>query len=483
LSATKSNATDGVTHLVDRLSSISNLAAIPQIELKWLVENGHFAVYEVGVIIGPKGKRIDNLWIILSGKIAIRVDRGAGPRLVAEWRTGEVTGMLPYSRMSGPPGDNYVEEKAELLAIDVKLFPEMIHYCPFFTAYTVHRMLDRVRNFNTSDLQDEKMISLGRLSAGLAHELNNPASATVRDAKLLLKGLESIDTASRAIGAAKLTDAQFSKIVDIRAICQTDSDTVLSPIEKADHQDKITDWLENRQVNASFAVPLADTAITIKQLDKLSEVVPDNALEVTVNWIVASCSTKALATEIEHTATQIYKVVDGVKKFTYMGNRAEKEFVHVEPGIRDTLSVLIAKTKSKNAAITFEITAKLPRVFANGSDLNQIWFSLLDNALDAICESGNIHIEASFELNRVVVGIVDDGPGIPSDDISRVFDPFFTTKAPGHGTGLGLDIAQRLLRRYHGDISVQSDPGRTEFRVSLLVTKPEISKGSSETKS
>jgi signal transduction histidine kinase len=469
--------------LIENLASLSNLAEIPRNELKWLAKHGRIAVYEVGTILGPKGQRIYNLWIILSGKIAIRVDRGVGPRLVTVWRPGEVTGMLPYSRMSGPPGDNYIEEKAELLAIDVKLFPEMIHHCPSFTAFTVHSMLDRVRNFNTSDLQDEKMISLGKLSAGLAHELNNPASATVRDAKLLLEGLASVDTASRAIGAAKLTKEQFSKIEEIHRACQAESDTSMSPIQKADHQDKITDWLERQQMTPTFAVPLADTPITIKQLDKLAKVIPGNALEVTLKWIVTSCTTRSLATEIEHTATQIYKVVNGVKKFTYMGNLAEKEFVDVEPGIRDTISVLIAKTKSKSAAIILEIDANLPRVYANGSDLNQVWFSLLDNALDAISNSGIIRVEVSSELDRVNVRIIDDGPGMASDIIANIFDPFFTTKPPGQGTGLGLDIARRLLRRYNGDISVHSEPGRTEFSVSLLITKPEIAKGESKMRS
>jgi signal transduction histidine kinase len=468
-------ATDMPSQLIDRLASIPNLAGIPRKELKWIVENGHFAIYEVGTIIGPKGKRINNLWIILSGKIAIRVDRGVGPRLVTEWRTGEVTGMLPYSRMSGPPGDNYVEEKAELLAIDVKLFPKMIHHCPSFTAYTVHNMVDRARNFNTSDLQDEKMISLGKLSAGLAHELNNPASATVRDAKVLLVDLANMDAASRALGATSLTDMQFKKIEKIRAACLAKSDdSLLSPIQKSDHQDKITDWLVCHRLSIAFALPLADTSITIGQLDKLANSIPGEALDITLNWIVTSCTTHSLAVEIEHAATQIYKVVDAVKKFTYMGNLAEKEFVDVEPGIRDTISILISKAKSKSAAISLDMAKELPHVYANGSDLNQVWFSLLDNALDAISNSGNIRIEACSEMNRVVVRIVDDGPGIASDVISKIFDPFFTTKPPGHGTGLGLEITRRLLRQYQGDISVHSHPGRTEFRVSLLAAKPAI---------
>jgi signal transduction histidine kinase len=159
-----------------------------------------------------------------------------------------------------------------------------------------------------------------------------------------------------------------------------------------------------------------------------------------------------------------------------MGAVAEREFVDVEPGIRDTLSILVAKTKNKNAEITLEFAADLPRVYANGGDLNQVWFSLLDNALDAISESGMINITACSEQKRVIVNIVDDGPGITPDVISRIFDPFFTTKPPGHGTGLGLDISRRLLRRYHGDISVKSLAGRTEFQVSLLVDKPAVVK-------
>jgi signal transduction histidine kinase len=248
----------------------------------------------------------------------------------------------------------------------------------------------------------------------------------------------------------------------------------LTPIQRADHQDKITDWLESHRLDPAFAMPLADTDMTIAQLDDLAKAIPGDALAVPFQWIVASCTTHSLATEIEHATTKIYKVVDAVKKFTYMDNLAEKGFIDVEPGIRDTLSVLIAKKNAKSATITFDIEANIPRVCGNGSDLNQIWFSLLDNALDAIPKSGNIRIEARLELNKVVVGIVDDGPGIPSDIVSRIFDPFFTTKPPGQGTGLGLDIARRLLRRYHGDISVQSQPGRTEFRVSLEMGKPVI---------
>ena len=157
--------------LVDRLAALPNLAGIPREELEWLAAHGNFELREAGRVVAPKGKQIENLWVILSGHISARVDRGAGPRRVIGWRTGEVTGMLPYSRMKAPPGDIFVEEAIELLTIHEKHFPEMVHRCPAFTGHTVHLMLDRTRRFNASDLQEEKMISRGKLPSGLTHEL------------------------------------------------------------------------------------------------------------------------------------------------------------------------------------------------------------------------------------------------------------------------------------------------------------------------
>jgi signal transduction histidine kinase len=306
------------------------------------------------------------------------------------------------------------------------------------------------------------------MAAGLAHELNNPASATVRGAKLLLAGLADADAAVRALTGIALTDAQR------RAIERVFSASVTvpvrperSPLESADREEEISDWLARHRASPALAAPLAESALEIPSLDDLANELSGDALGAVLRWLAWKSSTQSLAGDVERAASRISDLVGAVKRFTYMDNLAGPEIVDVEAGLRDTLGVLAAKVKSKNATVTLEAEADLPRVHAAGAELNQVWLQLVDNALDAIGPAGHIDIRASLELDRVTVRVIDDGPGIAPDAISRIFDPFFTTKEPGQGTGLGLEITRRLVRRCHGDITVQSRPGRTEFRVSL----------------
>lgn len=461
------------TDLIDRLGRLPRWDGIPREELAWLAAHGSQAAHPAGTMLGPRGQRIEYLWIILSGQVVARVDRGAGPRRVGQWQVGDVTGMLPYSRMTGPPGDTYAEEAAELLTIHERHFHDMACQCPAFTALTVRAMLDRARNFNTSDLQDEKMISLGKLSAGLAHELNNPASAAVRGARGLLATLAYSDGASRALGASGLSDELLAAIDRTRAACLKASDgPLLSPIEQADREDAISDWLARHQANPALAAALAETTVSIDTLDELAGLTSPGTLGAALDWIAASCSTHALAVDIERAATRIHDLVAAVKRFTHMDNLAGPEFVPVEDGLRDTIRVVASKAKSKAATVRIDVEPDLPNVRAAGGELNQIWLNLIDNALDAIPESGHIDISARRELDHVVVRVVDDGPGIPPDVLPRIFDAFFTTKPPGQGTGLGLDITRRLLRRFQGDVTVDARPGRTEFRVSLVAEPP-----------
>ena len=457
-------------NLIDRLAkTLSHIDGISREELEWLVNHGELEFNEANSLIAEKGKRIPKLWIILSGLIVVKRDHGAGPRRVAQWGPGEVSGMLPYSRMKGPAGDNFIEVGGEFLTIHEKYFPEMVHLCPVFTAYTVHSMIDRARSFNTSDLHAEKMISLGKLAAGLAHELNNPASAAIQSAKWLRTELDKLESASHALSAARLSDDLINKIKQFQSACMVKSTrSVLSPIQMSEHEDKISDWLLQHNIEATLAEPLSATSVTIDRLNELAKMITGDKISIVLNWIAASCTTRSIAEDIEKSTARISELVSAIKRFTYMDKLAGLEYIELEGGIRDTIKIIDSKVKSKEAVINIEIESNLPRVQASGGELNQIWINLIDNALDAISNNGRIDITARREKDKVVVCIIDNGTGIPQDIISRIFDPFFTTKPTGQGTGLGLDVTRRYLHQSHGDITVESQPGRTEFRVSLL---------------
>ena len=464
----------GAPTLVDRLSALPELSWVPAGELAWLVAHGELRSGPPGAVIGPAHQRIPDLWVIVSGTVAVHIDRGSGPRRVIVWGPGEVTGMLPYSRMTGPPGDNVLEEASEWLSIPDTLFPELIVHCPVFTAHTVHLMLDRARRFNASDLQAEKMAALGKLAAGLAHELNNPASATVRSATLLLQGLRDADRASTRLGEAGLSASERDALERILGQCTDAGSTgVPSALELADREDAIADWLDRHGCDPSDAPALAETAVTLDQLDALAEVLAPGHLPPALRRTAVGCATTALARDIQRAATRIHELVAAVKRFTYMDRLAGPEPVDVAAGLRDTIAVLSSRARTRNAQVVLQVDEGVPPALATGGELNQVWLNLIDNALDAVDAGGRVEIRVGTELDRVVVRVVDDGSGIPPEVLPHVFDPFFTTKAPGEGTGLGLDICRRILRQYRGDLSVESVPGRTEFRVSLRAAEPD----------
>jgi len=459
--------------LVDRLAALPPLREIPREELEWLAEHGELMTFQPGSVVSATGEAIDRLWIVLEGNVEIAVDRGTGPKRVMSWRTGDVSGKLPFSRMVGSPGDNVVVEPTEVLGVHVKHAPELVRRCPGFTAHCVHLMLDRARRFNASDLQDEKMVSLGKLAAGLAHELNNPASATIRGAKQLLESLTETDAILRALAAASLTEDLVRTIEEVRIACLARPGSgVMSPIERADREDAIAEWLERHRCDVSHAARLAETAVSLEALDALAKVAEGDTLHAALRWITTACQVHSLAGDIEQAATQIHELVAAVKRFTYMDHLTASELVDVEGGLRDTVRVFASKARSKDITITIDVEPDLPPVRASGPALNQVWSNLLDNALDAVPKDGHIEVRALREVDQVLVTVIDDGPGIPPDVLPWIFDPFYTTKPPGQGTGLGLDIARRLLRQNHGDITVDSRPGRTAFTVRLAVGSP-----------
>jgi signal transduction histidine kinase len=456
------------TDLVSRLAAHRMLGSAPRDQLAWLAAHGTLRRFEVGDQVSQMGESLRALYVVLSGYVIIRVDRGAGPRKVMEWHGGDVSGLLPYSRLTNPPGRVTVEEPTEILMVDRECFPEMISRCHEVTAILVHAMLDRARRFTKSDLHDEKMVSLGRLSAGLAHELNNPASALERSAKELSARLFELEASALALGAAHLTPEQLAAIGPVRTQCGTPGErAALSPLERAEREEAVADWLGGRGLSSDIAEALAETAITVEHLDRLAGALDDDSLGFALRSIGASCRTRLLALEVEAAARRIHKLVAAIKGFTYMDQSTDPVPVTLGQGLSDTISVLGGKARRKSVTVTLQIPEDLPPVQGFGGDLNQVWMNLIDNAIDAVPESGRVEVSAACRDDSVVVRVVDDGPGIPEEQRERIFEPFFTTKPQGQGTGLGLDIARRLVEEHEGQIEVDSRPGRTEFRVIL----------------
>jgi signal transduction histidine kinase len=460
------------TELVERLAAHRTLGSAPRAELEWLASHGSLVQLKKGDVVSSKSAAVENLIIMLSGRVAIFVQRGVGRQRIMEWRAGDVTGMLPYSRLSNPPGDSFVQEDCELLAVHRDQFPELIHQCHDVTTLLVHSMLDRARAFTSSGLHDEKMVSLGKLSAGLAHELNNPASAIERSAALLVKRLEEAEQAARTLGATRLSEAQLAAVDALRTSClATPVQGIRSPLQQADREEAIADWLDHHGLDMGLAESLAETAVTTHALERVAGAIDGSALHAALRSAAAGCAVRSIAAEIQEASMRISGLVIAIKGYTHMDQAVVAESMDLLPGLRNTVAVLRSKARDKSAAVSIEAEPDLPRVRGFAGELNQIWGNLIDNALDAIPDAGRIEIRANRDHDHVVVRIVDNGGGIPESIRQRIYDPFFTTKPMGHGTGMGLEIVRRLVLHNDGEITFESQPGRTEFRIALPIAQ------------
>jgi signal transduction histidine kinase len=457
--------------LVDRLAEHKTLSAVPRTELEWLAAHGSIQKLDTGEVLSVKGHQVEALYIILSGRLALFVDRGAGPHKVIEWHAGDVAGMLPYSRLVAPPGDSTALEPLEVLAIPRDHLRAMTRECFDVTSVLVHNMIDRARLFTSSDLQNEKMISLGKLSAGLAHELNNPASAIERCASMLEDCIEDVEETTRGLAAATLSDAQIAAVDMVRASCMAKQKGVRSPLEQLDREEAIAEWLANHGLDTVCAGTLADTEVTLESLNLLVATVERPALDAMVRWTASGCAVRNLASKIQDCSMHISSLVTAVKGFTHMDQANVSEPVNLGPGMGNAVAVLNSKACEKLVVVRLELEPGLPKARGFAGELTQIWGILLDNALDAVASGGRVEVLAIRENQNVVVRIIDDGPGITEEVHDRIFDPFFTTKPQGHGTGLGLDIVRRLVRHNDGAIDFESRPGRTEFRVRLPIAE------------
>ena len=341
-----------------------------------------------------------------------------------EWRGGDVGGLLPYSRMVSPPGDSVAQEPTEIFAIPREDLGAMIRDCHELTSLLVHKMLDRSRVFVSSGLQDEKMLSLGKLSAGLAHELNNPVAAIARNAALLGERLDDAERAARAVSAAGLTEAQVDAIDALRACMPVAASgqrkcivpSTLTPIQRARRESEIEDWLDDHGVDCrSRGTAGRDRGDARRARSRAAAILDGAALAPALRSVAAGCVVREIASEIHSAARRISGLVTAIKGFTHMDQAVVAEPVDLTSSLGHTVAVLNAKAKQKSTAVTVHVEPGLPLVRGFAGELNQIWANLIDNALDAIPDGGRVEVTATREQQDVVVRVIDNGPGIPAD--------------------------------------------------------------------
>ncbi|HEY0244851.1 MAG TPA: ATP-binding protein [Mucilaginibacter sp.] len=456
------------------LQTIEALKDVPVEQLHWLYEHSAVQELETGAHIFDTQDLIKGTFIIIEGKFRICIVQGEGLREVAVFEPKSITGYLPFSRGKSFPGFGEVLEHLKYLFLPVEKAEEMIRTQFELTQALVHVMTTRVRDFTAFQQQNEKMMALGKLSAGLAHELNNPAAAVVRGAASLLQHLKLAPETFKKIMAAKISVADVDYVSDklFAVLCRTEM-VELTMMQRSSLEDDLLDWMDeyNMPNRHEIAENLVDFGFTVVDLEDLKRHISAEALPPVLGWINNNLVTEKMVIDMEAASRRIADLVGAVKNFTHMDQGQGKQYADIHKGIRNTLTMLQHKIRHCNVQVIEQFDKTLPEVNAMIGELNQVWTNLIDNALDAMQPHGKgiLEIKTAMAKDCVQVAIIDNGTGIPDDIKSRIFDPFYTTKEVGKGTGLGLDVVTRIVKQHQGAIKLNSARGRTEFIVEFPI--------------
>jgi signal transduction histidine kinase len=451
---------------ISELRLVPAFVDLPDDQLEWFLANSEEVRVTAGETYVRAGDPADTMFVILAGEFQWRGEVG-GEIVTFSQIPGAVTGVLPFSRMKEFTVTGRAMTDGRVLKFPAARFPELVARMPELTTRLVGFMSDRIRETTRIEQQRDRLVSLGKLSAGLAHELNNPASAAKRATSQLRDVLKKISDASQELGRRSLTPTQRAEI-DKLVVSFTNPDVVPpDALTISDLEDEIDSLFRSHGQNDlwQLAADLARKDIQPAALESLfANLEPETARAALVK-IAASVEVASLLHEIESSTSRISDLVGAIKEYTHM-DQAPVQNVDVVKGLESTLTILNHKLKK---GITVKRDYESGKLLVNsfGSELNQVWTNIIDNAIDAMSGQGELTVRTCRDDGGVVVEISDNGPGIPAEVEPHIFEPFFTTKGVGEGTGLGLDTAQRIIKKHRGYIQVDSKPGETRFQVWL----------------
>ncbi|MFT6997395.1 MAG: signal transduction histidine kinase [Cryomorphaceae bacterium] len=442
--------------------------------LQFLVDHGEVRKYKKGEYIFNVGDAADELLYILNGRFRLIFTQNGEQREIAMMTQYDISGVLPYSRMTHAQGAAECREEAALFAIDRKHFREMIVSHEPLAEALVHHMASRIRSFTQLRMQDEKLISLGKLSAGLAHELNNPASAMVRSSEELVKHLKLLPDGFKQVMKSNLDPDTVDKVNDwLFAILENERPS-LTLMQRNDREDELSDLLEEYGLEDPYELSeeCVDYGLCRDDVESLHQLTGEGDFHTVIHWVVNNLSTERMVEEIHTSAERISTLIGSIKEYSHMDRSQDRQDVDINAGLKSTITML--RHKAKNAQIEVEeaYCSSIPHLSGFAGELNQVWTNIIDNALDAMDGGGRLTIRTDWIEPNVCIKIADTGSGIPDDIQSQIFDPFFTTKSIGKGTGLGLDIVNKIISRHNGRIELKSKPGNTEFTITLPAVEP-----------
>jgi signal transduction histidine kinase len=466
-------------NMVDILHQVSLFSELSPEQLQWLSQQGEQLWVRQGEVFLKEGEPANDFFVLLRGEVEIRTQQ-IGDREVHVISFGPKDYFGQELLLRGTPlylGSGYALCDSHLFRIKETTFWNMLSCCPSIARELLCNTVRRWQNYESVIQGQAKLIALGTLSAGLAHELNNPASAITRSAQQLEKTFRKLPYLCIKLSQQQLDPEQLEFLTDLQqdAIVRSLSPPVLDPLTRSDMEDELASYLEAQGITDGWEIAptLVEAGLNNRWLDKIICNIPASSFSCVMDWLEVTLSGVRLLSDIRQGSNRVSELIQAVKDYSYM-DRAPLQEIDVHEGLESTLKIASYKLRASGAIVAREYQPNLPKIQAYGSELNQVWTNLIDNAIDALTQENNpekhICLRTYQSGDRVIVEIIDNGPGIPPEIQSRIFEPFFTTKEVGKGTGLGLDISRRVVTGQHkGDIRVFSQPGETKFQVCLPI--------------